>query len=74
LGRTTTVTNGGTGAVSTTAKGAFTISADGAHEKMLDRYTMPEGRVELPVHGMNDDMGVGVGRGIRSENSVGIGN
>jgi hypothetical protein len=34
---------------------------------------MPEGRVELPVHGMNDDMGVGVGRGIRSENSVDIG-
>ncbi|KAJ5585079.1 uncharacterized protein N7459_004879 [Penicillium hispanicum] len=43
-----------------------TVSAGGAaagpvHEKMLDRYAMPEDRAELPVHGMEDRVLVGGG-------------
>jgi hypothetical protein len=75
------VTGGKNGATTTTVKGAFTIGTDGVHEKMLDLYAMPEGRVELPVYGMG--MGVdididnhvnrGVGNGIGIGKSVGKG-
>ncbi|KAJ5770341.1 uncharacterized protein N7511_002392 [Penicillium nucicola] len=70
LGTTTAVTGGQAG-VTARSKGAFTIGDDGVHEKMLDRYAMPEGRAELPVHGM--DIGVGGGNGVGVGSSTGRG-